>query len=994
MRQRYTIHTVSALMLMSYAEKTWNNRVRYRLNKNETSRCILPSNEAQEDNAFFHQLLCAMNGGTAPQAEEGKVSDALSETMFYMDFSGVFDRGNTGKALERQKKAEDMFRSNGVTLDFGSGQNMYYPLARSNSMSRHSRLAFIREELYWPMRSRIMLDMEIRKCQLSKLYAYNGLMLSSGVRMDGIEIEKKHRVIVVDNPVIHTEEPVDVITVEAVEEKDGMKTYRRVEKKMPLTITKFDGEGIVSKRYARRLNQKYGGTVAHHSFQIRMPFIKGMLHELDFKQLLPDAGGTYITDLWGVKHPIRDVDIVLTKSMFKGYGWLCENGMSWEDYWAAFKKYDHALYISNVGWDEPQQFTTLNYQFLTTLSMTAEEFRPADLPKGWEHSPAEDNRHWITKATEKMYYDLCCNEAYRLSVFTREKSKRARILKKNPLFIHEPVFTRQLEEMADRVLKDYAVGRLLVAGDVRFLSGDLLEFLEMLLEDPVVKKQRTRSYFSALTGEHFGTTRFYAPGAAYESDGICTILRNPHIARNEEIRLKAYDPKREKDQMWHYYLHHLTSVVMVDSRMLAAERLGGADFDGDQVKTIADPLVNRCVQRNYEGGIENNANLPLLYIPAEEPLLRDADNWLDRYETVRDTFSSRVGQISNAAFARSVIAYNENTDSAERERCRQEVEMLTILTGLEIDSAKSGVKPNLDAYLKEQRYSGSPFLKYKTLLEDDRYSARKRKAFIAGTDWSKVNANVERLPLYAMELLDNTPRRSPEPAKDEELFAFAKKPNWKADLDPALLSTVAELMKDYTLCLSRIRKCSIPLVERKREGDIQRILFSRGQEEQYDAGELYAAFSELEEHRVSQLREMIRLSQWHLLSRPERIQFLEEQLPEYPQWYELLSDFRFGGYRVLGDLICDMDDAFQARERKQLHRNEDSLFFTFMMNAYENKTYDQSTREAVAGACRTLLDELVIAGEAVKYVVAAGYRNELWDILEDRIEAAALERRP
>ena len=40
------------------------------------------------------------------------------------------------------------------------------------------------------------------------------------------------------------------------------------------------------------------------------------------------------------------------------------------------------------------------------------------------------------------------------------------------------------------------------------------------------------------------------------------------------------------------------------------------------------------------------------------------------------------------------------------------------------------------------------------------------------------------------------------------------------------------------------------------------------------------------------------------------------------------------------------------------------------------------------------MDELVIAGEAVKYVVAAGYRNELWDVLEDRIEAAALERRP
>ena len=29
----------------------------------------------------------------------------------------------------------------------------------------------------------------------------------------------------------------------------------------------------------------------------------------------------------------------------------------------------------------------LNYQFLSTLSIQPEEFRPADLPEGWDHSP-------------------------------------------------------------------------------------------------------------------------------------------------------------------------------------------------------------------------------------------------------------------------------------------------------------------------------------------------------------------------------------------------------------------------------------------------------------------------------------------------------------------------------------------------------------------------------------------------------------------------------
>ena len=64
-------------------------------------------------------------------------------------------------------------------------------------MSRQSRLSFIRADLYEPMRQRIMLNMELRRCQLSKLYAYNGLMFSSGTRVDGIRIDKPHRVIVI-----------------------------------------------------------------------------------------------------------------------------------------------------------------------------------------------------------------------------------------------------------------------------------------------------------------------------------------------------------------------------------------------------------------------------------------------------------------------------------------------------------------------------------------------------------------------------------------------------------------------------------------------------------------------------------------------------------------------------------------------------------------------------------------------------------------------------
>ena len=310
--------------------------------------------------------------------------------------------------------------------------------------------------------------------------------------------------------------------------------------------------------------------------------------------------------------------------------------------------------------------------------------------------------------------------------------------------------------------------------------------------------------------------------------------------------------------------------------------------------------------------------------------------------------------------------------------------------GLEIDSAKSGVKPDLDQYLKHKTVRRSGFLKYKNLLDDSRGTSEKRKKIIEETDWSQVSSNVEKLPYYAYMLREHTPKLRPVPAADHELFAFAVDPNWKAALDPNILVAVDSLLKDYTACLSRIRACKAPIKSRRREGDILRILYARGQEERYDADELYAAFSRLEPERVSGIWQELRAQSWHLMSREDRLVFLAELLPEYEEWYELLSDFRAGGYRVLGDLICDIDAENSATERKRLHRESDSAAFTAMMDAYEYKLYAQSYREAVSMVCRELLDKIVNPRLAVRYIVALGKRNLLWDLVPEQIEKEAL----
>lgn len=122
--------------------------------------------------------------------------------------SSIFDRNSSSqKYADMQNKAKSMFSEDGIGLDLGAGYYRYFPFERSASMSRKSQLTFIRDDFYYPVRRRIMMNMELETCQLSKLYAYNGLMLSSGKRVDNINIDKPHRVIVIDNPEYRNKPP-------------------------------------------------------------------------------------------------------------------------------------------------------------------------------------------------------------------------------------------------------------------------------------------------------------------------------------------------------------------------------------------------------------------------------------------------------------------------------------------------------------------------------------------------------------------------------------------------------------------------------------------------------------------------------------------------------------------------------------------------------------------------------------------------------------------
>ena len=124
-QQKYRIYELSARAVISHAREV-DGVYRFHLNQRATERCkSVSALHEQDDNALFFQTMCALHGGTFTPSKQNRLVEDLADVIFYMNFENIFDRSGTAKYVERQRKAEDMFRPEGICLNFGSGEHRY-----------------------------------------------------------------------------------------------------------------------------------------------------------------------------------------------------------------------------------------------------------------------------------------------------------------------------------------------------------------------------------------------------------------------------------------------------------------------------------------------------------------------------------------------------------------------------------------------------------------------------------------------------------------------------------------------------------------------------------------------------------------------------------------------------------------------------------------------------------------------------------------------------
>ena len=100
-QSKYRIFEVSARAVMSYAARE-NGQWHFALDRSSTEKCkSFFALHEQDGNALFFQIMCVLQGDDFSEPTDDHLIDGLSDIIFYMDFSGIFDRSTGGPEPRR-----------------------------------------------------------------------------------------------------------------------------------------------------------------------------------------------------------------------------------------------------------------------------------------------------------------------------------------------------------------------------------------------------------------------------------------------------------------------------------------------------------------------------------------------------------------------------------------------------------------------------------------------------------------------------------------------------------------------------------------------------------------------------------------------------------------------------------------------------------------------------------------------------------------------------
>lgn len=563
-------------------------------------------------------------------------------------------------------KYKDQMKESGGIVTYNGKK--YKRIIVSSSHSRTQKAMLVAENI-WDKAMDILLcgispDTEYKF--MSKWNSYIGLAAT-----DSIPVSMPN-IVVVDDKEIRMKAKVDVVREVDTWDKDGninrkFSVLHNKVKRIPTNL--FDGAGVVTVKKAEEWSKELNLDYIPASFQFRcIPCLKGKLYTMPVEEFAKTYDVSKITDINGKEWDLFEdkIDCILTKSQFKFHD-LYDSIEKWrEEFDKETHGYKRKFNISeyDVSFSELEDTTVMAYQPLQTLNFS------------------ENGIKRLCSPTVKSYIAACKSvEGFlKFRGIYSENDKDSDIeWSKFPAYYHAMYYNHSLfndEFIKKKVRQDLKsakersyVGKITVKGNYQTLTPDLFALMQHIFGLPVTGLLKYNQIYSNYWNHHLVGTPWI------------DIIRSPHIAMEHSPVQVITSGEMER-----WFAYQKTGIIVGVFGNTIALKANSADFDGDHVLTVDNPII--C-----EAALEQFSNT-IYHEKTEYPYMGGKKNQKvvvsDMDEIIECDYKGYKNNIGNVINPISIL-----WSLGSSREVQDFIKVMSIVGSITIDYAKHGEEANI-----------------------------------------------------------------------------------------------------------------------------------------------------------------------------------------------------------------------------------------------------------------------------------------------------------
>lgn len=563
----------------------------------------------------------------------------------------------------------------------------YKRIIVSSSHSRTQKAMLVAENI-WDKAMDILLcginpDTEYKF--MSKWNSYIGLAAT-----DSIPVSMPN-IVIVDDKEMLMKAKVDVVReINTWDEKGNINrkfsVLRDKVKRIPTNL--FDGAGIVTVKKAEEWSKELNLDYIPASFQFRcIPCLKGKLYTMPVEEFAREYKASKIIDINGKEWDLftDKIDCILTKSQFKFHDLYS----SVEDWRKEFDRevhgYKRTFNISeyDVAFSELEDTTVLAYQPLQTLSLPDKKIGKLCNPTVKCYANACSSVEGFLK-----FRGICSEDDKKNDIeWSRFPSYYHAMYYNHSLFNDEFIRKKIKQDLKSAKERSY-VGKITVKGNYQTLTPDLFALLQHIFGLPITGLLKYNQIYSNYWNHHLTGTPWV------------DIIRSPHIAMEHSPVQVITSGEMEK-----WFAYQKTGIIIGVFGNTIALKANSADFDGDHVLTVDNPIICEAALEQFSNTIyHEKIEYPYMGGKKKEKIIVS-----DMDEIIKCDYKGYKNNIGNVINPISIL-----WSLGSSREVQDFIKVMSIVGSITIDYAKHGQEANIPKEILKllNKHQKPYFMKY------------------------------------------------------------------------------------------------------------------------------------------------------------------------------------------------------------------------------------------------------------------------------------------